>query len=1264
MNDKNEYLFNRMRKNKINKRQLGINYFEKKKNNLGQEVDFKRTMNTLILNIDGEKPLIIYKKSPLKVKKSEIKTNNYMSDGGLKKKNKKFFNFISNYSNKKEIKNRKIKEKDDSKSRSLKNKKYKSFSFSNKKTKKKKNNFFENETRETNLIKNKSKGDFKYNLFLKKQKNNSEKKEISKKKIIQNLESINSKKIRKNNLINNLLNLPTNNQQLSKNQFQKFFFMGKKLEYLKSNNIKIDISKSEANLEKTKEKELFKNMNDNYSQQKNKIITKTKSDLCKNDISNKKQKPIIDQFEYIKKISIIHNKSSKMNKTINIFKYYNLIKNENKNTPQKLNINTYKNNISESTSDDGLLFSHKKNHRKKEELKIFTKKRNSKEKKEKEENETEKTKKLYKKFKNLYKLNLENINFMNQQNIRKTLNIKSQSNEEFRNRRVKNNYYIGIEGTKNDSTFIEPKEYYLTLYQSKQLINSNIENTDGSNDKNDNNMNMEKPKKKKNKSGIIKLFVKKMKTIFKRKIFSKLYYFYFRNKYYNHYFLSFKFFIAIIKQYAFKKIYLYYISMKKRANKDKNVVYLVEILSLIFKLKVFENIYKYSQQKQKNIINENLEKIIKLIKKTIFKKSFNKIKNHNKNNNKVECDEINVEIHEEINDKINDELNENENIVNNNLNNIYTDELKNIIDEINNTDEQNKKFENTDDEFNFNDIQKEIQRNQINNDSNINYINIIINNNINNVINENDISDEKDTNQGKFWDEDEPEEKKEIEKENLIMNKNSENKKNLKEFEELFGEIKQMKSYSECSGLVNESKNSKENNNNEKNSIKIKPNKINKNVNISLKKEIKVINIKKEKGNKKEELKPEYNEENSSKLKNFINVYNLENYLDKITEDIIKYICNTEITYKEKLLPRKSNINILNSNSLKPNQNSTSMENNENKDYQYKELNSFGIVHNNNNNSNLSLDKSLIFSSSTYSIFNKTILEKKKELNENFFFEKILPKLIKIIKEELIQKYALIFSYISSPAKINVKEILVSLNEPNRDNIIKIYKNEIFKDNFDEIIQKKIILNKFNKITNEIRNKYNLEKEIIHDRILNECIIDFLIEIIKKEKLIHNIKENHLLPFEQQNIILNQHNISLYSKKNFANYICKSLLSLLETKIGQKSDTLILLNEDKIKEENEIKINNEIKKELLDNDREDNNNLKMEEINIKFKLAENIFDILLKETVSILENIQYSRKLLNNNYNENNFQNDDVFCEDKEHDNDYYGDFDDDIINY
>ena len=142
----------------------------------------------------------------------------------------------------------------------------------------------------------------------------------------------------------------------------------------------------------------------------------------------------------------------------------------------------------------------------------------------------------------------------------------------------------------------------------------------------------------------------------------------------------------------------------------------------------------------------------------------------------------------------------------------------------------------------------------------------------------------------------------------------------------------------------------------------------------------------------------------------------------------------------------------------------------------------------------------------------------------------------------------------------------------------------------------------------------------------------------------------------------NEHNIVLSNNKKFANYICKSLLILLKTKLGKKPYELNLIDEDKIKEENEITLNNEIKKEILDNEREDNNNLKIEQVKIEFKIADNIFDILLKETAQILENIQYSRKLLNNNYNENYSKNDDIFNDDKN--NDYYGDFEDDIINY
>ena len=126
---------------------------------------------------------------------------------------------------------------------------------------------------------------------------------------------------------------------------------------------------------------------------------------------------------------------------------------------------------------------------------------------------------------------------------------------------------------------------------------------------------------------------------------------------------------------------------------------------------------------------------------------------------------------------------------------IYSDKLKNVINEINNPDERKKIYKKTNDDFIFTDIEKEttIPRETYHNDTNINYINIIINNNINNIINDRYISDEKGKKRGK-------------------NNNQEKNKKNTKEFDELFGEIKQMKSYSECSGLNNESKSSKETN--------------------------------------------------------------------------------------------------------------------------------------------------------------------------------------------------------------------------------------------------------------------------------------------------------------------------------------------------------------------------------------------------------------------------------------------------------------------
>ena len=1266
MNKKNEDIFNSLFKKRNNKSPIDIKLFKNRKKNFGSDIKFKRSINSLILNINGEKPLILYKKSPTKIKKIELRHNNYMTDGGIEKKTKKFFNEISKYCSKKEIKNEVSKEKDNSSNK--KSMKFKSFSLSNNKSKKKKNNFFK-EKKEQSKNKIKTKYEDRYNLFLKGKTYNSEKREISSYNnphIILKSKTKVDYLLKNNYLLNNITKIKKYNTD-TKNQIQKFFFMGKKIEYLKSNNI--DISKSESNIDKDEkeskeEKEPNLNQHSKSHKNNNKNFSIEKPETVK--INNKninKQKPIIDQFEYIKKINIIHNKNKGSSKSINILKYYNLIKNEHKIMPKSLNINTYKNNKSNSMNDelkndDGYLFAHKKNHRNKKELKIFTQKKNSEEKKNLKEKEKEKTKKLYKKFKNLYKLNIENIKLINQQNNRKSLNINNQNSIKLRERRLKNNNYKD-KINNNDSTYIEPKDYFFTLYKSRQLIiNSNIEID------NENIFEEKKPKMKKKKLyNNIKLMAKILKKIMRKKAFANFYFVYFKKRYYHHYFLSIKFFISIMKQYAFKKIYLYKISDKKESN--NKIIYLTEFLSLVFKLKVFEKIYNYAQQQEIKLVKENLEKIFKTTKKYILSKIFKKIKDSKKNNNikndkdndvNNEINEIiNDEINEEINEDINEELNANENIINNNLNNIYSDGLENAINEINNTDEKNKIYKETNDDFIFTDIEKEIPipRDTYHNDTNINYINIFINNNINNIINDKNILDKKGIDK---------------EKDNKYVINHENNKKNNKEFDELLGEIKQMKSYSECSGQNNESKSSKETNNvyNENNKAIIKSNKINKNVNISLKKEIKVINIIQEKNEKK--VLQQDNKKNSSKFdKLFKDSFNLNNFIDKLTEDIIKNICNTEIKQKNKLLPNKlNNNNELNINSsLKLNQNSSSENNNNNKNDINLKLNtdliSLGIEHFNSNNSNTSLNNSLIFSSSIYSVFNKTILEKKKDLKENFFFDKIFPKILKIIKDELIEKYKIIYDYIISPVKIKEEDFLVTLKIEDTETVIKHYKKELFKEKIDEILNKKILLNKLNQTTNEIRNKYCLETEIIYGKILNECIVDSLLELINKVKLSYNIKGNKFIFNENDEYLLNELKMNLIDENKFSNYICKSLFSLLKVKLGQRQNELDLINEDKIKEKNEIKLYKEIKEEILEKDKEILNNYKLEETKIKFDISEYIFNILIQETVDILDNIQNGRKYLKYDFNSSIFQNDDDMVEIY---NNNYGESEDDIINY
>ena len=143
--------------------------------------------------------------------------------------------------------------------------------------------------------------------------------------------------------------------------------------------------------------------------------------------------------------------------------------------------------------------------------------------------------------------------------------------------------------------------------------------------------------------------------------------------------------------------------------------------------------------------------------------------------------------------------------------------------------------------------------------------------------------------------------------------------------------------------------------------------------------------------------------------------------------------------------------------------------------------------------------------------------------------------------------------------------------------------------------------------------------------------------------------------------MLNELKMNLIDENKFSNYICKSLFSLLKVKLGQRQNELDLINEDKIKEKNEIKLYKEIKEEILEKDKEILNNYKLEETKIKFDISEYIFNILIQETVDILDNIQNGRKYLKYDFNSSIFQNDDDMVEIY---NNNYGDSEDDIINY
>ena len=155
--------------------------------------------------------------------------------------------------------------------------------------------------------------------------------------------------------------------------------------------------------------------------------------------------------------------------------------------------------------------------------------------------------------------------------------------------------------------------------------------------------------------------------------------------------------------------------------------------------------------------------------------------------------------------------------------------------------------------------------------------------------------------------------------------------------------------------------------------------------------------------------------------------------------------------------------------------------------------------------------------------------------------------MIKFIREEIYKKYDRIYDNISTPLKNDFEKIIIGLELQNGKMIKDNYKQITFKEDIKDIIDKKYLLKKIENINKEIRNKDNIFDDNYYDRILNECIIDTCIELVKKERLYSNDGEPLLFSSRTKELIFK------YEKdkpKKFVDYIIQQLINIFDTKLG------------------------------------------------------------------------------------------------------------------
>ena len=790
---------------------------------------------------------------------------------------------------------------------------------------------------------------------------------------------------------------------------------------------------------------------------------------------------------------------------------------------------------------------------------------------------------------------IKNINEIENDKDKKE-NINEKENEETKDFKENKEIKI-IKENKNEEKLNNKKEK-----EKKNQDENNENEMNQKKEKGDNsyiNGNIEKQKQK-IEPNILKNFIEKLNHILKSNTFIILYKYYIKIAIFEHYFTSISYFIAFCKKYPF-------IKLREHFYKSKVLTSLKELINPFIKRHVhyfFDKLKESSPKKLNNIVNKSDE---------------------NKKNSKLEENFLNILNKENKQIKENKENKENrENMENQNKKILLENELKteSLIDE---SSEDKKNSINSDfynnglNTINTGSIEKNKNDNK-NSDLKIkdNNTNIYKNININDDTNdkkEKDISAERDK------DNENIEEWVEIDSKNNKISPNEEPKKE------------------------------KDNPNNNKSLKKNKDNNVMENIYTNIiinddnilkdKNDILIIqnNIKIEKSRNEVVLNNEENKnsEKNNKLKD--KIIELEKIdTDKLTEEIIEKILLSEISSKEAILIPKKKFKY--EIKLKKNRSNLSANSANSTDNLMKDKDTFdlsGLSQLSLSDELASLNDSIMSSYTDKSFFNKTIIDKKKFRLLYFYQKYIAPQLIKLIRNEIIQKYDRIYKNISKPYANNSDKIMMSLILQDADMLRNNFKCQNNEETISNIIDRENILQKFEPINKKIRNLWKIketkdkkdknkeipdyEEYLLYDDNLNRCLVDCCIELINCERK-YGENGNPLIWSSRMREI----NFK-YEKNNpnkLADFVCKNLYKFLKQKVGLICDNYEFMPGELINMEREKRLNNIIRNELDEGDYLWKN-LEMEETQLKVEVSDIIMDQLYNEIIEILEHIQLNR---------------------------------------